>query len=87
MEISTLLDYFLKTDESNKLVVEVTGKRRCEVGLVVPAKFTAYTMNQRHAQVLDAELIKKEKFNYQDYYMNPVAKDMQQQNFNAIYRL
>ena len=50
MELSSLLQYFLKAD---KLLVEVTRKRKREVGLVVPANFTAYTVNQRHAQVLD----------------------------------
>ena len=38
------------------------GKRKLKVGLAGPAKFTAYTLNQRHGQVLDAELIKKKKF-------------------------
>ena len=46
MEFSNPLDYFLKADESNKLLAEVTGKRMHEVGLVVPTKFTACTMNQ-----------------------------------------
>ena len=75
MELSSLLDYFLKADKSNKLLVEVTGKRKREVGLVVPAQFTAYTVNQRHAQVLDAELIKKkEKFKLSELLYEPGCK-------------
>ena len=61
IELSSLTDYFLKADESNSVLTEVTGKRKREVGLVVSAKFTGYTVNRRHAQVLDSELSKKEE--------------------------
>ena len=62
IELSSLIDYFLKVDELNSVLAEVMKKRKREVGLVVPAKFTAKTVNRRHAQVLDSELSKEEKF-------------------------
>ena len=41
----------------------MTGKRKREDGLAVPAKFTASTMNRRFADVLDSELnSRKEKY-------------------------
>ena len=61
IELSSLIDYFLKVDELNSVLAEVTEKRKREVGLVVPANFTANTVNRRHAQVLDSELSKKEE--------------------------
>ena len=36
IECSALLDYFLNADNSNKKVTAVTGKRKREIGLVVP---------------------------------------------------
>ena len=63
IELSSLIDYFLKAEETNRVIAEVTGKRKRAVGLVVPAKFTASTMNRRFAHVLDSELnSKKEKY-------------------------
>ena len=35
IEISSLIDYFLKADKSNSVSAQVTGKRKREVGLVV----------------------------------------------------
>ena len=59
IELSSLIDYFLKAEETNRVIAEMTGKRKREVGLVVPAKFTA----SRFAHVLDSELnSKKEKY-------------------------
>ena len=37
-ECSAVLDYFLNADNSNKMVTAVTGKRKREIGLVVPGK-------------------------------------------------
>jgi len=59
MELSSLIDYFLKADKTNSVLAEATGKRKREVGLVVPAKFTAHTANRRIAQVMNSELCKK----------------------------
>lgn len=41
IELSRLLTFFLQANADNLLTATVTGKRKREVGLVVPAKFTA----------------------------------------------
>ena len=43
IECSSLLDHFSKANSSNKLVVTVKGKRKREIGLVVPGKFRCCT--------------------------------------------
>ena len=43
IELSSLLNNFLKINESNKLVAKVSEKRKREIGLVVPAKFKVFT--------------------------------------------
>ena len=63
VELSKLLNRFLKADTGNCIYVEVIGKRKREVGLVVPAKFSARTKCSRTARVLDEQLLKmKEQF-------------------------
>lgn len=63
IEISSLLNYFLKADQDNKIHVKVTGARKREVGLIVPGKYSARTKNPRTARILDEQLQKKkEKF-------------------------
>jgi len=51
-----LLKNFLKANAANRLLAQVTGKRKREVRLVVPAKFTAFTTELRIARILDREL-------------------------------
>ena len=41
--------------------MKVIGKRKRGVGLVIPAKFTAHTENERTAENFDAELAKRRK--------------------------
>ena len=41
--------------------VEVIGKRKLEVGLVVPAKYDPFTRNEQIAMILDEELAKWKK--------------------------
>ena len=53
VDISKLLNQFLKADTGNCIYVEVIGKRKREVGLLVPAKFSARTKCSRTARVLD----------------------------------
>ena len=53
VELSKLLNQFLKANTGNCIYVEVIGKRKREVGLVVPAKFSARTKCSRTARVLD----------------------------------
>ena len=43
----------------NLLTATVTGKRKREVGLVVPAKFTAFTQELKNANILKRELNEK----------------------------
>ena len=72
IELSSLIDYFLKADESNSVVAKVTGKRKREVGLMVPAQFTAFTINRRYAHVLDSELSnKKDKYAHLELLCEP----------------
>ena len=42
IELSSLLHFFLEADEQNHLICQVIGKRKREVGLVVPAKFFCF---------------------------------------------
>ena len=56
IELSHLLSYFLQANAENQLVAQVTGKRKREVGLVVPAKMTAFIPELRNAKILEREL-------------------------------
>ena len=49
IEISNIICYFLRADERNRVNVQVTGKRKREVGLVVPARYHMYTGDIRCA--------------------------------------
>ena len=44
---SSLIYQFLNATSKNRMTVEVTGKRKREVGLVVPAKFNALTKDKK----------------------------------------
>ena len=61
VEFSNLLYHFLQASAESCINVEVTGKRKREVGLVVPAKYNAFTRNKKIAKVLTAELAKRKK--------------------------
>ena len=56
IELSRLLKNFLEASNENRLHAQVTGKRKREVGLVVPAKYTAFTSELRIARILEREL-------------------------------
>ena len=60
IEISQLTNYFLEAATTNAIVAVVTGKRKREIGLVIPAKYIAYTENQKHAQIFKEKLLEKE---------------------------
>ena len=65
IECSSILDYFLKADSSNKLISALEGKRKREIGLVAPGKFICCTKQLRQANVLYRELMeKKTKFSH-----------------------
>ncbi len=60
IELSSLVNNFLKANESNKLVAKVSGKRKREVGLVVPV-----TKEHRLAKILEEELsLRKDKYTH-----------------------
>ena len=56
IELSHLLTFFLQANADNLLTATVTGKRKREVGLVVPAKFTAFMQELKNAKILKREL-------------------------------
>ena len=59
VKCSSLLDYFLKADSSNKLIATVEGKRKREIGLVVQGKFICCTKQLRQGNILYRELMEK----------------------------
>ena len=56
VELSMLLSRFLKASEKNAVEVKVCGKRRREVGLVIPGHYKARTKSRSHCKILDREL-------------------------------
>ena len=56
IELSILLWRFLKASEKNAAEVKVGGKRRREVGLVIPGHYKACTKSRSHCKILDREL-------------------------------
>ena len=71
---SALLDYFLNADNSNKMVTAVTGKRKHEIGLVAPGKFTCLTKKFHLAEILHDELAKK-KNKYSHFELEQIEFD------------
>ena len=58
IEFSKLIAFFIDTEDNNVHAV-VTGKRKREVGLSVPAKFNCFTSSKRHAKIRHEELLKR----------------------------
>ena len=56
-ELSKLVHQFI-TKEGNKLMLWVTGKRKREVGLVLPAKYVIVTSRKEHVIVFSEKLCK-----------------------------
>ena len=61
IELSCLLKYFLEASPENNLIAVVMGKRKREVGLVVPAKYVALTKNKTFANILLEKLTEKKR--------------------------
>ena len=59
VEISQLINYFISAANTNTIIAVVTGKRKREIGLVVPAKYFAYTNNKKNAEMLMKKLLEK----------------------------
>ena len=51
IELSCLLTNFLNSNPENKILATVIGKRKREIGLVVPAKFGAKTNIKKIANI------------------------------------
>ena len=58
IELSFLVFTFLRAHEDNQLVVEVTGSRKLENGLVIPGTFKTVTMSRRLGSKFYEELNK-----------------------------
>ena len=63
-EITSLLYYFKNSDPNNFILARVTGKRRREVDLVVPASYEVYSRNQKDVMIFDRELAKRKELFY-----------------------
>ena len=70
IELSRLIEYFVKSKDGNFVAAVVAGPRKREVRLVVPANFSAFTDDLRVATVLSAEIlkIKKKYFHFELAY-------------------
>ena len=56
-EISKLLHQFLDADRKNKVVVNVSGKKRKELGLVIPGIYRVISGDKKHAQIMKDNLM------------------------------
>ena len=74
IELLKLMKYYLEANESNNLLATVTGKRKREVGLVVPGKFKCMAKKCK----LHEELLKKKmKYNYLKLKVNDFEEKVQ----------
>ena len=65
IEVSRIISYFLQANETDEVKVEVIGKRKHEIGLIVPGKYYARTETKRTAQILVEQLQHiKEKYTH-----------------------
>ena len=72
IELSRILNNFLRAKTENSLFVKVTAKRKREIGLVVPARFSAVTTELRIAEVLEIELTNK-ALKYSHFELNNIT--------------
>ena len=67
IEISRIIDYFMQNNEKTFVPATVVGPRKREIGLVVPAKFSAYAAVRRVTDILSKEILKiKRKYSHFD---------------------
>ena len=57
--MSSLIEKFLENTEENSVTAVVARQRNCEVGIVVPAKYSAFTKDLKTATILYQEILKK----------------------------
>ena len=73
---SQLINYFVSAANTNTIIAVVTGKRKREIGLVVPAKYFAYTNNKKNAEMLMKKLLEKKIFSNSLYTTKILLKDL-----------
>ena len=78
IEISRLSYHFLKKSSENKIIVKITGKRKREIGLAVPANFVYITKDKNCSIILEAEL-EKRKTLFQDLKLKFYKKGVYRQ--------
>ena len=78
IEISSLSYHFLKVTSRNRIIVNITGKREREIGLVVPANFVYITKDKNCSIILEAEL-EKRKTLFQDLKLKFYKKGVYRQ--------
>ena len=76
MSVSQLINYFISAANTNTIIAVVTGKRKREIGLVVPAKYFAYTNNKKNAEMLMKKLLEKKMFSNSLYTTKILLKDL-----------
>ena len=57
VEISHILHHFLGAQLLNRVMVTITGKRKREAGLVVPAKYQIYTSERKTDKIQSTALL------------------------------
>ena len=67
IEILHIIYYFIQNNEKNFVSATVVGPRKREIGLVVPAKFSAYAADRIVTDILSKEILKiKTKYSHFD---------------------
>ena len=64
----------LSQSSSNKLIATIEGKRKREIGLVVPGKFICCMKQLHQANILYRELVEK-KTKYSHFEINKISFD------------
>ena len=72
IELSRLLNNFLRANTENNLFAKVTDKRKREIELLVPARFSAVTTELHIAEVLERELSSK-AMKYSHFELNNIT--------------
>ena len=83
IELSKHIAFFIDI-EDNHVKAVVTGKRKREVGLSVPAKFNCFTSSKRHAKILHDDLLKC-KNSYSFYRL--LLKNLWIKNKQSLHKL
>jgi len=56
IELSFIINCFLQTHPNNFIIVEISGTRRLEIGVVVPGKFAAFTKSAAIGRKLEEQI-------------------------------